>query len=89
MERSEFIREVEHWSKVTGLKPKDIHIRRMVKKWGSCSSRGRLTFNSSLLDEDKRIRDQVIVHELLHIRYASHSKMFKALMRMYTEGLNE
>ena len=49
----------------------------MKKKLSSCSGKGRLTFSYALLNEDYETRSKVIVHELLHLRYPTHNKMFK------------
>lgn len=52
----------------------------MRNKWGSCSTKGNLTFNSELLDLDQRLRDYVIVHELLHCSVPNHGKLWKSRM---------
>lgn len=56
MERSEFIEEVNKWAKKIGVEPKEIQIRSMKRKWGSCSSKGRVTFNAELLNQALEIR---------------------------------
>ncbi|HOV99799.1 MAG TPA: M48 family metallopeptidase [Bacteroidota bacterium] len=66
-----------------GVKPKEIHIQSMKRKWASCSSKGRLTFNRKLLKEPKEVRLKVILHELLHLKYPNHGKMFKLLLDTY------
>jgi hypothetical protein len=63
--------------------PREIHIRSMKKKWASCSRKGRLTFNNSLLQRPARFRREVVVHELLHLTFPNHGKMFKVLQRSY------
>ncbi len=72
------------WADIVGVKPKEIHIRKMKKKWGSCSSKGRLTFNAALLNESKKVRWETILHELLHLRYPKHGKMFNRLLETYS-----
>lgn len=52
----------------------------MRRKWGSCSSAGTVTFAIDLMTEDGPFQDYVMVHELLHLRYSTHGRMFKALM---------
>jgi predicted metal-dependent hydrolase len=81
--KSELKHEASDWAKDIGISFNEIHIRPMKRKLASCSSRGRLTFASSLLEEPKEVRSEVIVHELMHIRIPNHGKMFKALMRSY------
>ena len=75
----EFKRDVLSWAGKVGVKPKEIHIRKMKRKWASCSSRGRLTFDTTLLDKAKEVRDRTILHELLHLKYPNHGKMFNVV----------
>ncbi len=75
--------EARVWSEKIGLKPKEIQVREMKRKWASCSSRGRVTLATSLLSEPKKKRDKVIVHELLHLRYPNHGKMFHVMLKSY------
>ena len=79
----ELKKEVERWAEEIDVEFKEIQIREMKKKWASCSSRGRLTFNEDLLHQPKKVRDEVIVHELLHLRYPNHGKMFSLLLNTY------
>ncbi|MFP4620196.1 MAG: M48 family metallopeptidase [Bacteroidales bacterium] len=65
------------------IESKQVHIRNMKRKWTSCSSKGRLTFDTEVLDFSQKRRDEIIVHELLHLRYPSHNKMFHRLMERY------
>ncbi len=55
----------------------------MKRKWGSCSTSGRVTFDSSLLRQHAEFRKRVIVEELLHLRLPSHGKLFKAMLAAY------
>ena len=83
MKPDSFKQDVKKWADKIGVEPKEIHIREMTRKWASCSSRGRLTFSTALLDEPKKKRDSVIVHELLHLRYPNHGKMFQVMLKSY------
>jgi predicted metal-dependent hydrolase len=78
-----FKEEVAAWSQRIGAEPREVHVRRMERKWASCSSLGRLTFNSDLLKEPASFREEVIVHELLHLKIPNHGKVFKALLKTY------
>lgn len=75
----QFKSEISFIAKQLNVTPKEIQIRDMKKKWGSCSKRVRVTFDKSLLEQPKEFRYQIILHELLHLRYHNHGKMFKIL----------
>lgn len=78
-----FRAEVATWAKRIGVEPKEIHIRAMKRKWASCSSKGRLTFDPELLKQPAAFRAEVIVHELLHLRIPNHGPLFKAMVKAY------
>ncbi len=79
----EFKNEIYKWAKVIKVKPKEIHFRQMKNKLASCSSKGRITVDKSALEFEKTKIDEIIVHELLHLRYPVHNKMFHAALKMY------
>ncbi len=81
-----FKAEVAAWARRIGVEPRRVTIRRMKSKWGSCSSKGQLTFNEELLSQPAELRRRVIVEELLHLKVPNHGKLFKALLRSYLEG---
>lgn len=68
------------WALKLKVNPRVVRVQAMRHKWGSCSSAGTVTLASDLLDQDARFQDYVIVHELLHLRYSTHGRVFKALM---------
>jgi predicted metal-dependent hydrolase len=78
-----FKAEVGAWAKRIGVEPTEVHLRPMRRKWASCSSNGRLTFNTDLLGEPASFKREVIVHELLHMKIPNHGKVFKALLKAY------
>ncbi len=75
--------EVDAWARRIGVKPKEIHIRPMARKWGSCSTNGRLTFSVELLHQPSSFRRRVIIEELLHLKIPNHGKLFRSLLRSY------
>jgi len=81
--RDLFQAEVEAWAKRIGVRPKVVQVRPMKRKWGSCSTAGRVTFDASLLRQHADFRKRVIVEELLHLRVPNHSKLFKSLLKAY------
>ena len=86
--REEFTERVEKWSTKIGVEYKEIHFRHMKRKWASCSTRGRLTFDPDILEKGIDFQDKSIAHELLHFRYQNHGKMFKQMLNAYLkEGI--
>ena len=78
-----FRAEVEAWARRLGVTPRQVRFRPMKRKWASCSSHGRLTFDTDLLRQPVEFRREVIVHELLHLKVPNHGKLFKALLKTY------
>jgi predicted metal-dependent hydrolase len=74
---------VGDWATKIKARPNQIRIQRMARKWASCSSNGRVTFNSDLLSQPYRFQEFVIVHELLHLKIPNHGKLFKSLLKAY------
>lgn len=54
----------------------DLTIRDQRTRWGSCSSRGTLSFNWRLVMAPHTIMEYVVVHELSHLTVPNHSKEF-------------
>jgi len=80
-----FKAEVRAWAEQIGVEINIITLRSMKHKWASCSSKGNLTFDSGLLRQPAEFRRKAIVHELLHLKYPNHGKMFSAMERAYLE----
>jgi len=74
---------VDHYSKLMNLKYNEIKFRKMKGRWGSCSSKKVLTFNTELIKTKKELIDYVVVHELAHLKHMNHSKEFHDLVEKY------
>jgi predicted metal-dependent hydrolase len=74
---------VKSWAVKVKARPTQIRIQRMSRKWASCSTSGRITFNAELFKQPYRFQEFVIVHELLHLKIPNHGKLFKSLLAAY------
>jgi predicted metal-dependent hydrolase len=54
-------------------------IRRMSKRWGSCSPNGRIILNPEIIKTSTGCMRYVIIHELCHLVHPNHSKEFYKL----------
>jgi predicted metal-dependent hydrolase len=66
-----------------------IEIRDQRTRWGSCSSRGTLSFNWRLVLAPFDVLDYVVVHELCHLREPNHSPRFWRLVAERRPGWRE
>lgn len=85
-ERDGFKKKVGLWPSRLRVKPKQVRIQRMTRKWASWSTTGRVTFAEDLLKKPSAFVDYVIVHELLHFRVPNHGKLFKSMLSAYIPG---
>ena len=53
-----------------------ISIRRQRSRWGSCSARNHISLNIQLILLPERLRDYVLLHELVHTRVKHHGPLF-------------
>lgn len=71
-----FPERVEYYRQFTGGNYTRICIRDQKTRWGSCSSKGTLSFNWRLMLAPPEVLDYVVVHELCHLTCMNHSPAF-------------
>ncbi len=69
---------VEYYARLIGVSYNKISVKPLLSKWGSCTSKGNLSFNCLLMLTPPEVIDSVVVHELCHRLEMNHSKAFYA-----------
>lgn len=80
---------LKRWSEEMRLEPSYVGFRRAKTRWGSCSSRNRISFNYYLMKLPLSLVEYVVVHELAHITHKNHSADFWGLVGKYMEDYRE
>jgi hypothetical protein len=57
-----------------------IAIRRQRTRWGSCSTRGTVSLNCSLVFLRREVVRYLFIHELAHTKHMNHSRSFWRLV---------
>ena len=72
-----------------GVRHAGITVRGQRTRWGSCSSRGSLSFNWRLLLAPAPVLDAVVWHECCHLVHLDHSPRFWALLAEHCPGWDD
>ncbi len=82
--RSELERAVAAYARVMHVNPGSVTVRDQRTRWGSCSTRGTLSFNWRLIMAPPEVLNYVVVHELSHLVEPNHSPAFwKVVAHVY------
>ena len=76
----EYLAPLEERFSGFGVRPSGFEIRRMPKRWGSCTPKGKIILNSELIKAPKGCIEYVIIHELCHLVHPDHSKAYWNLL---------
>ncbi len=73
------------FEKATGLKVTlpNIQLRKMSKRWGSCSQAGYILLTPELIKAPLYCIDYVIMHELCHLKDHTHSHKYYRLLAKF------
>jgi predicted metal-dependent hydrolase len=64
-------------------------VRDQQTRWGSCSSKGALSFNWRLVLAPHDVLDYVVVHEVCHLVELNHGRAFWRLVEQRRKGYRE
>ncbi len=72
-----------------GLTVNRVTIRDQRSRWGSCSPKGHIALNYRLMLMPVEVRDYILVHELMHLKQADHSRKFWRLVEAACPGFRD
>ena len=81
--QSYLVNKLAEFSLKLNLYPAKYKVRFYKRRWGSCNSRGELSFNYLLMMLPCWVIDYVIIHELCHLQHLNHSASFWRLVNKH------
>jgi hypothetical protein len=78
-----------HEADALGVSFVRLEVRGQRTRWGSCSRRGTISLNWRLALAPREVLDYVVVHELCHLREASHGARFWSLVETRRPAYHE
>ena len=64
------------FSQIMNVRYNSVKIKNYKSRWGSCSSKGDISFNWKIIFAQENIIEYLVVHELSHLIHFNHSKLF-------------
>jgi hypothetical protein len=58
--------------------PRAVRFRKMRAKWGSCSSKGNLNFNTHIRYLPEDLIEYIVFHEMVHLIELNHGPVFRS-----------
>jgi predicted metal-dependent hydrolase len=77
---------IERQAQGLEVAPTALAVRDQRTRWGSCSPRGTLSFSWRLLLAPAWVLEDVVCHELCHLRVANHSRAFWGVFAAHRPG---
>lgn len=69
-----------------GFSYKSVRVRKLISRWGSCSSSGDITLSYYLMQLPWELIDYVLLHELMHTKHLHHGPDFWESMEKIQPG---
>jgi hypothetical protein len=66
-----------------GVRPRQVLVKKLKRRWGSATKSNVLNFNFNLAKAPIDVIDYVVLHELAHLRIRNHSHRFWSLVREF------
>ena len=68
--------KVPLYSARIGVSPRQVTIKSMQSRWGSCSASGRISLAWNIIMAPEEVLDYLVVHELCHLVHHDHSPRY-------------
>ena len=81
--------KTEYFANIMGIKYGRITITSAKTRFGSCSSKGNISYSYRLMLYPEAAREYVVVHELAHVCEMNHSKRFYAIVERFLPDYRE
>ena len=79
-----FFNILQEFNKIVKQDIKNVKIRQMKTRWGSCNSyKSYINLNIELIKKPKACIEYVVFHELVHLLYPNHSKKCYDYLSIY------
>ncbi|HMR55359.1 MAG TPA: M48 family metallopeptidase [Candidatus Doudnabacteria bacterium] len=79
--RLEVLRLITDYTNELDVSCKQIKLKSLRSRWGSCTRAGVITINLKLKELPSELLDYVVYHECLHLIYHNHGVGFQARLR--------
>ena len=77
------VQKTNCFASLCGFKYESVSLNKTKRKWGSCTSNGKITFTVALAFLPEDICDYVVLHELCHTKEMNHQRGFYALLSRF------
>ena len=82
--KTEIMRLLPKWEKITGLKCASWQTKYMITRWGTCNAMTKkIWLNLQLAKKTPECLEYVVLHELVHLVEKHHNERFISLMDNY------
>ncbi len=78
------IEKTELYAGRIGVGYKAIRVKSYKSRWGSCSTKGVISYNWRIIIAPDPVLDYIIIHELCHLIEHNHSPRFWALVEQFS-----
>jgi predicted metal-dependent hydrolase len=68
--------KTNRYAGIMGVSPNSVSVQDYKARWGSCSSKGEISYNWRIIIAPHHIVDYVVAHELCHLKHPNHSPAY-------------